>query len=71
MKRILFQGDSITDAGRNRDNLFSLGEGYPQLVAAKLSFKCPGEYEFINKGVSGDKSTQLYARCKSTLRPIM
>ena len=67
MKRILFQGDSITDAGRNRDNLFSLGEGYPQLVAAKLSFKCPGEFEFINKGVSGDKSTQLYARCKEEI----
>ena len=67
MKRIVCQGDSITDAGRFRENLYSLGEGYPQLVAAKLSFKCPGKFEFINKGVSGDKSTQLYVRCKEEI----
>ena len=33
-KRIVFQGDSITDAGRNREDFYSLGYGYPLLVAA-------------------------------------
>ena len=35
-KRILFQGDSITDAGRVKEDFFSLGHGYPLLVAAHL-----------------------------------
>ena len=29
MKTFLFQGDSITDAGRNRDDYHDLGMGYP------------------------------------------
>ena len=40
MKRILFQGDSITDAGRNREVLpesnAGYGAGYPALVAARI-----------------------------------
>ena len=40
MKRILFQGDSITDAGRNREVLpesnAGYGSGYPALVAARI-----------------------------------
>lgn len=28
--RILFQGDSITDAGRNRENPHDMGNGYPK-----------------------------------------
>lgn len=32
MQRILFQGDSITDAGRNRENDRETGRGYPTLV---------------------------------------
>ncbi len=34
--KILFQGDSITDAGRARDNDSSVGTGYPLLVKADL-----------------------------------
>ena len=30
MKRILFQGDSITDADRSREKDYKLGCGYPQ-----------------------------------------
>lgn len=62
MKKILFQGDSITDAGRSRENLADLGPGYPRLVAAFLGFENPGEYEFVNRGVSGNKIPALYAR---------
>lgn len=64
--KILFQGDSITDAGRsrdvNRDDL--VGRGYPVLVKASLGFENPNEYEFINRGVSGDRVVDLYARIK-------
>jgi len=64
MKTIVFQGDSITDAGRNRNNDNERGIGYPTLVAAELGYKYPGEYVFINEGVSGNRIVDLYARVK-------
>lgn len=67
MKTILFQGDSITDADRHYDNIASLGEGYPNLVAASLGKKEPGKYTFINKGISGNRSTHLYARYREDI----
>ena len=65
MKRILFQGDSITDCGRNRNDLHSMGGGYPKLVNASLGMDRPGEYEFINRGISGNRVVDLYARIKA------
>ena len=67
MIKFVFQGDSITDAGRDRDNLASFGIGYPNLDASELMSKYPGEYEFINEGVSGDRIVDLYARIKQDL----
>ncbi len=64
MKTILFQGDSITDAGRVRDSKIDLGRGYPKLVAAKLGYDNPDTYTFINKGISGDRIVDVYARMK-------
>ena len=64
MKKILFQGDSITDAGRSRDNDMQTGHGYPTLVKASLGFDCHGEYEFINRGISGNRIIDLLARVK-------
>lgn len=64
MKTIVFQGDSITDAGRNRENENERGIGYPTLVAAELGFKYPAEFRFINEGVSGDRIVDLYTRIK-------
>jgi len=64
-KRILFQGDSITDCGRPRDNFYGVGSGYPLLVKAALGAACPGEYEFINRGISGNRIVDLYARIKA------
>lgn len=63
-KRILFQGDSITDCGRDRNNFYGMGGGYPNLVKGSLGFDCPGEYEFINRGISGDRIVDVYARIK-------
>ncbi len=64
MKTILFQGDSITDAGRNREDghTSSLGFGYPQLVSGYLGFENPDQYKFYNRGISGDRAASLYAR---------
>ncbi len=64
MKTILFQGDSITDAGRSREDDNNLGGGYPHLVKATLGFEHPEEYKFINRGISGNRVVDLYARIK-------
>ena len=65
--KILFQGDSITDAGRVREDETNVGRGYPILVKAKLGLENPGKYEFINKGISGNRVVDLYARIKSDI----
>lgn len=67
MKRILFQGDSITDALRIRDNEEFSGSGYATLVKAELGFEFPGEYEFFNRGISGNRSVDVYARIKTDI----
>jgi len=66
MKEIMFQGDSITDCGRNTNNgsLLSIGQGYACICAAELSAKYPGKYQFVNRGISGNRITDLYARIK-------
>ena len=64
MKKILFQGDSITDCDRSREKEYKLGTGYAMLVEAALGFECPGEYEFVNRGISGNRIVDLYARIK-------
>ena len=65
--RLLFQGDSITDADRSWNDNSKLGVGYPRLVEASLGFDEPGKYEFFNKGISGNRIVDLYARIKSDL----
>lgn len=70
MKRILFQGDSITDAYRNRETpeaLNAMGIGYPQLIKARLGMDYPGQFDFQNRGVSGDRVVDVYARIKQDL----
>lgn len=65
---ILFQGDSITDAGRNRrrelpnDNR-SFGTGYAFIAASGLLRDMAGENLTIyNRGISGNKVYQLAER---------
>ncbi len=65
MKTILFQGDSITDAGRSRTDDINLGLGYPTLVKAELGVEEPGKYTFYNRGISGNRVVDLYARIKA------
>ncbi len=67
MKTILFQGDSITDAERNRAGETNAGYGYANLVKAQLGFDHPGEYQFFNRGVSGNRSIDVLARLKNDI----
>jgi lysophospholipase L1-like esterase len=65
---ILFQGDSITDAGRKREDakpndVGSLGRGYSFLAAASLLEKhADKNLQIYNKGISGNKVYQLAER---------
>lgn len=61
---ILFQGDSITDCHRARDNDQFAGHGYPTLVKGRLGYDAPGQYVFLNRGISGNRVVDLYARIK-------
>ena len=67
MKTILFQGDSITDASRNRELATSLGTGYANYVAAEIGADAPYEYQFYNRGISGNRVVDLYARIKKDM----
>ena len=66
MKTFLFQGDSITDAYRLKDDskLEYFGYGYATIAAGMLHQKYPGQFRFLNRGVSGDRTVDLYARIK-------
>lgn len=65
---ILFQGDSITDAGRKRDdesynNPSILGSGYAMLAAGELLERfAPLNLKIYNRGISGNKVFQLADR---------
>ncbi|MBE6600721.1 MAG: GDSL family lipase [Ruminococcaceae bacterium] len=61
--KILFQGDSITDAGRDKRNYHDMGDGYPKYAAELISAAYPdNEFEFINLGISGNRTDQLFDR---------
>lgn len=64
--KLLFQGDSITDAGRDRTDPHNLGHGYPFYAAEELKRRWPEkEFEFVNLGVGGDQTKDLVARLQS------
>ena len=66
--RVLFQGDSITDAGRNRgayyaNNGAGMGSGYVYQIVSQLLAKHPDkDLKFYNRGISGNKVFQLANR---------
>jgi len=65
---ILFQGDSITDAGRNKEDMSfnnprALGSGYALLAGAGILEKYASlNPKVYNKGISGNKVFQLAER---------
>ena len=73
-KRIVFWGDSITDSIRDQKDekelggySRALGSGYVRLIDAHLGYEYPLEYEVINRGISGNRIVDLYARIKADL----
>lgn len=67
MQTILFQGDSITDAGRYRQNPNSMGNGYASMAAGWIQYENPGQYQCLNRGIGGNRITDLYARIREDL----
>ncbi|MDF2542828.1 MAG: family lipase [Herbinix sp.] len=68
---VLFQGDSITDCGRNRDDITSLSEGYPGVVAKMFHLLFPKtEVTFVNKGISGNRVRDLLDRYDEDFKKI-
>ncbi len=70
-RTLLFQGDSITDCGRVTcggagfpTDLY--GPGYPGMIASKLLGEQPeASWNIINRGISGNRIVDLYARWKA------
>ncbi|MBW9092698.1 hypothetical protein JNB62_03270 [Microbacterium jejuense] len=56
---LVFAGDSITDSGRDRDDVASLGDGYVSLIARAVA---EGGETVVNKGISGNRAVDLEAR---------
>lgn len=64
---VLFQGDSITDGnrGRNNDPNHILGHGYQYIISSRIAADYPEmDFKFINKGISGNRTVDLFARWK-------
>ena len=65
---VLFQGDSITDAGRDKKNQVandtkSLGRGYPSVIGSQLLADYPDlDLQVHNRGISGNKVPNLDKR---------
>lgn len=71
-KTILFQGDSITDAGRNRTSTVAnsgLGTGYVTMLAGKLGCQYP-QVDVLNRGVTGSRVGDTYSRWLEDMRNI-
>ncbi|MBR4050951.1 MAG: SGNH/GDSL hydrolase family protein [Clostridia bacterium] len=64
---ILFQGDSITDGnrGRNDDLNHIHGHGYQYILASEMhADNLDVDFEVINRGISGNRIANLYGRWK-------
>ncbi len=72
---VLFQGDSVTDCGRNRDADAAypenMGEGYAKAFKDIYDTLFPdNNVTFVNKGVSGDRVRDLIARYDADFKAI-
>jgi len=66
--RVLFQGDSVTDAGRSApaNNNDGMGAGYAHMIASLLLARLPEmNLVFLNRGVSGNRVYDLEARLQA------
>ncbi len=63
-KLVLFQGDSITDNYRSQDCDIALSSGYPSMIAGIAGATSKQPYDFMNRGISGNRVVDLLARWK-------
>jgi lysophospholipase L1-like esterase len=75
---VLFQGDSITDGGRQKTGLdynHIMGQDYAYILAAEIGSEWPERnLNFVNRGVGGDWVTDLAVRWPDdtiALRPAL
>jgi lysophospholipase L1-like esterase len=75
---VLFQGDSITDGGRQKTGLdynHIMGQDYAYILAAEIGSQWPERnLNFVNRGVGGDWVPDLAARWQDdtiALRPAL
>lgn len=63
MRKVVFKGDSITDAKRNRTFVDDLGKGYVRNIHDVFCASNPTSYlEFLNKGIGGNRLVDLKER---------
>ncbi|MDZ7834647.1 MAG: SGNH/GDSL hydrolase family protein [Alkalibacterium sp.] len=63
---LLFIGDSITDANRNRLDPTDLGQGFPLLISAYLQTIMPEKrLTILNRGIGGDRLSDVKDRWES------
>ncbi len=65
MIKLLFQGDSITDWGRNHDDPHDVGWGYARYAYNALNERFPNQIEYINLGIGGNLTKDLVDRIES------
>ena len=64
--KIVFFGDSITDAGKRYDYMeYSYGHGFLGFIAGQLHSENPEKYQIVNSGISGNRVVDLYARIQA------
>ena len=64
--KILFQGDSVTDAGRDRSDPHDMGNGYPRYASAMIQDSFPDTVlEFVNLGIGGNRTEHLVERLET------
>ncbi len=66
-KVILFMGDSITDCSRKRESEDFKGYGYVSMTVGELNANEPYTYTCYNRGISGNRIVDVYARMRIDL----
>lgn len=64
---VLFQGDSVTDCHRNRDDITSMGDSYVKTMNEYLK---KYNIQVINKGISGNKVDNLLQRFDNDFKGV-
>ena len=65
MKTIVYIGDSITDSWRHRELDRYRGSGWVTMTSGKIGVDYPGQYQFFNRGIGGNRTCDLLGRVKN------